>query len=213
MKPPSLAKMTPMASLPSLRAGEAPPRRQRRRARQEGQFKVVSRKKVRKRGGNAQAQISQARLRQMALEHASLRGKFFMLATRAYLNGDGQAAKQLSQEGRKHEELMKRYYLQATEQIFASTASAEDSRAPPHRVDLHQLTVPVALDVLNRLLQLQKDRRRRRGDAESWVSVITGVGKHSQGGRAQIRPAVVRHLKDNGYHYHEVDGEVLVRVT
>jgi len=91
--------------------------------------------------------------------------------------------------------------------------------------------------MMHRLLQLQKDRRRRRGDAESWVSVITGVGKHSQvkphplffvalphttnptqrgaaqGGRAQIRPAVVRHLKDNGYHYHEVDGEVLVRVT
>lgn len=33
-----------------------------------------------------------------------------------------------------------------------------------------------------------------------------------QGGRAQIKPAVVRYLKENRYQYREVDGVVFIRI-
>jgi hypothetical protein len=118
------------------------------------------------------------------------------------------------------------------------TISPSRAQGALHTVDLHKLTVPVALSVLERLLNLHEQQRQRNPNAPSWVSVITGLGHHSQvpaplslhpqhppthsrfmraslvrqGGRAQIKPAVVQHLRAHGYRYREVDGVVFIRV-
>jgi hypothetical protein len=111
-------------------------------------------------------------------------------------------------------------------------------------------------DTHARLLHLHEQKRQRNPNAASWVSVITGLGKHSQvwtpavaahtfisqshttlttrdtrdtrthththtrhththtlqGGRAQIKPAVERHLRANNYQFREQGGVVFIRI-
>ena len=65
-----------------------------------------------------------------------------------------------------------------------------------HRFDLHGLIVNDALDTVDAALD---DHDASCGsDGGCTVVFITGVGQHSKGGRARLRPALRRHLQDIG---------------
>ena len=45
-----------------------------------------------------------------------------------------------------------------------------------------------------------------------WISVITGIGRHSADGKPRIKPAVIEFLRDNKYTFRENGGLIVIRV-
>lgn len=69
-----------------------------------------------------------------------------MQSRRAYDDGDGAAAKQLSNEGKQHGEKMAQYNKQASEFIFRENNAP--GRNPDDTIDLHGQFVEEAEDIL-----------------------------------------------------------------
>eukprot|EP00730_Choanoeca_flexa_P016563 TRINITY_DN7856_c0_g2_i4.p2 TRINITY_DN7856_c0_g2~~TRINITY_DN7856_c0_g2_i4.p2 ORF type:complete len:237 (+),score=42.55 TRINITY_DN7856_c0_g2_i4:1715-2425(+) len=139
-------------------------------------------------------------LRQQAIEYAELRNKLLQQSTEAFIHGDKAAAKNLSKQGRRYDELMKEQHRQAAQTLFTSrNAQFKDSNV----LDLHGLHVKEALIYLESFLdQIYADGNHN--DAY----VITGTGHHSQhshrGQEAhspRLLPAVQTWVSEQGYHY------------
>jgi len=77
-------------------------------------------------------------------------------------------------------------------------------------VDLHGLHVSEALDVVETVITLKQKERERTGPEAKVVTFITGVGKHSIGGKAKIRPALIEYLKDYGLKFTETRSGVFL---
>lgn len=91
--------------------------------------------------------------------------------------------------------------------------------AKENTLDLHNLTVPVALEATAEALRdwwedeldqrLQNGNLARFGARAEFVhplNLITGRGIHSTGGRAKIRVAIKKYLTNNSYVYEEHSG-------
>ncbi|KAI0785586.1 DUF1771-domain-containing protein [Abortiporus biennis] len=119
-------------------------------------------------------------LRAKANEEGDEMSRCFEEAHQAYSSGDGAKAKELSNEGKRHQAEMERLNRKASEWIYIE--NNKDSN--PGEIDLHGLYVKEALSFTERAIE----DARRRGDSE--VHLIVGKGLHSNGGRAKIRPAI-----------------------
>ncbi|KAJ6593813.1 hypothetical protein B0H19DRAFT_1092100 [Mycena capillaripes] len=106
--------------------------------------------------------------------------KCFAESHEAYGRGDGAGAKQLSNEGKEHQQKMISLNKQASDWIFIE--NNKDSK--PGEIDLHGLYVKEAIEHTDRALEEAKSR----GDSE--VHLIVGKGLHSQGHVAKIKPAI-----------------------
>ncbi|KAI0565992.1 polyadenylate-binding protein-interacting protein [Gracilaria domingensis] len=130
-------------------------------------------------------------LRAEAAEQASIRNKYFDRAAAAFKRNDGATAKKMGALGREANERMKELHSKAANAIFAT-------RNPPHVldvIDLHGLHVNEALERLPSALEGKHGR----------IRILTGTGHHTKGtGRARLRPAVKKWLKDNDYFFEEV---------
>ena len=118
--------------------------------------------------------------------HAKQRNECFEHSKQAYAKGDGAQAKELSNQGKEHDRLMK----EANEKAAAAAFAAKNARVGDDEIDLHGLQVSEALE-----------RTRQRIESclktgQTRLVIIHGKGSHSVDGIAKIKPAVQAMLVD-----------------
>lgn len=125
-------------------------------------------------------------LRNQARSEGDKMAQCFDQSHKAYAQGDGARAKQLSQEGNAHKANMERLNKQAADWIFM--ANNEDS--PQGTVDLHGLYTSEALE--------RTEQAVRQGQSQGWseMRIIVGKGLHSKDHRQHIAPAVEKMMND-----------------
>lgn len=114
-------------------------------------------------------------------------------AHQAYERGDGAEAKNLSNEGKRHDAAMDDYNRQASEFIFRENNAP--GRVAGDTIDLHGQFVEEA----ERIVEARIRDARARG--QTHLHVIVGRGNHSTGHVQKIKPAVERVCRDLGLQY------------
>ncbi|CAN6641690.1 hypothetical protein TRVA0_018S02696 [Trichomonascus vanleenenianus] len=130
------------------------------------------------------------RLRDLAQKEHERRGHLVEQSKQCYQNGDGEEAKRLSNEAKKHGDKMDEYNRQAAEYAF------RENNADSHEdeIDLHGLYVKEAIEILETRISACKSR------GDSHLDVIVGKGLHSEHG-AKIKPAVQQLCQKNHFKY------------
>jgi len=118
----------------------------------------------------------------------------FGKSQQAYARGDGQAAHQLSEEGKRHGAQMDQYNRQASEYIFRENNA--EGRVASDTIDLHGQFVEEAEDIL----EIRIREAQRQG--QTHLHVIVGKGNHSQNHIQKIKPRVERVCQELGLQYH-----------
>lgn len=117
----------------------------------------------------------------VATQEATERRRFSSRSSEAFQSGDRALAKQLSDEGKKHDKKMRKYNRLARDCIF-------DSQNPPDQalglIDLHGLRVKEAEKLL------LKRMSKAKAEGVERLVVIVGKGNHSINGVPKIKPAV-----------------------
>lgn len=119
-------------------------------------------------------------LRASAHREGDLMAKSFDESHKAYSQGDGGRAKQLSNQGHEHKQKMEQFNQEAADWIFH--ANNEDSG--PNEVDLHGLYTEEAIHKTEEAIR----KHQQRGTPE--LRVIVGKGIHSKDHAAHIKPAI-----------------------
>ena len=125
-------------------------------------------------------------LRASAHREGDLMAKSFDESHKAYAQGDGGRAKQLSNQGHEHKQKMEQFNQQAADWIFH--ANNEDSA--PNEVDLHGLYTEEAIVKTEQAIR----EHQQKGTRE--LRVIVGKGIHSQNHVAHIKPAVEKLMRE-----------------
>jgi len=133
------------------------------------------------------------------------RNNCYRAAATAYAAGNTATAKKYANEGREYDKEAREANQRAFINIY-NTNNFENLIA----VDLHGLHVSEALDVVETVITLKQKERERTGPEAKVVTFITGVGKHSIGGKAKIRPALIEYLKDYGLKFTETRSGVFL---
>eukprot|EP00128_Syssomonas_multiformis_P007734 Colp12_sorted_trinity150504_noHs@32744 len=128
-----------------------------------------------------------AKKREEAESHAQAMKKYFQQSQHAFKAGNGAKAKDLSNEGKKHQSLMEKCNQEAANAIF----NENNKKQPKDTIDLHGLYVKEAVKKVEERIQLAK----RNG--EDHLIVIVGAGNHSADGIPKIKPAIEQLMKDH----------------
>ncbi|KFH41249.1 Smr domain-containing protein C11H11.03c-like protein [Hapsidospora chrysogenum ATCC 11550] len=146
------------------------------------------------------------RLRDLARAEAEKRNSCFERSKRAYADGDGAAAKDLSNQGKAHDRKMDEYNEQAAEFIFR--ANNAPGRVEPDCIDLHGLYVEEAERIL------EKRIRADQAAGQTHLRAIVGKGNHSTGHVQKIRPKVEELCRELGLRYREEEnaGRILINL-
>ena len=146
---------------------------------------------------------------------ATARGEAFMQASNAYRKGKSNhlmkaAAGYYSQVGRDLNANLKVMNEADADALVASQSSST-------HLDLHGVSVHSATRIAKERTQAWWDglgERRIPGGGRSGVGdgyrIITGLGRHSEGGRGKIGPAVVKTLVKEGWKVEVGSGELVV---
>lgn len=144
------------------------------------------------------------------LEHSRhLMCLLFQAASLAASAGNMQRAKELSREGKKHQEAFKQLSDQTADETFRRTNRHNDY----FMVDLHGLRVGAALSILDSRLEAIKQQMPRTGTRSQHVEIVTGKGLHSFNRVPKIKPAVVKYLNEKNYSFRENEGTLTVYLT
>ncbi|KAG7129403.1 Smr domain-containing protein C11H11.03c like [Verticillium longisporum] len=133
------------------------------------------------------------RLRDLARAEAEKRGSCFDRSKEAYRNGDGAAAKELSNQGKHHDAQVDAYNQQASDFIFR--ANNAPGRIDEDEIDLHGQFVEEAERILEMRMRADRDR------GQSHVYAIVGKGHHSERGIQKLKPAVEKLCREMGLNY------------
>jgi len=135
---------------------------------------------------------NETEFRKEASQLVHLKNEYFRAATNAYLHGDGALAKQLSERGKHFSHLLKESHKRACAETYVNNTYRIDNVLT---VDFHGVFVKEALEILEQVLLQDCGVKMLR--------LITGVGKHSEGGKAKIKPAIEEFLRQRGLHFTE----------
>jgi DNA-nicking Smr family endonuclease len=127
-------------------------------------------------------------LRAQAQSEGDKMAKCFDASHKAYSQGDGGRAKQLSNEGHEHKLRMEQLNGEAADWIYK--ANNEDSSA--NEVDLHGLYTQEAIAKTEQAIR----QAQQQGMGE--LRVIVGKGIHSKDHVAHIKPAIEKLMQDYG---------------
>ncbi|KAI5305263.1 histone methyltransferase set2 [Ascosphaera pollenicola] len=158
-------------------------------------------------GDNDEVEAEYDRLRGLARQEAQARGECFQRSQDAYNDGDGAAAKELSNEGKEHGAQMAEYNRQASEFIFRENNAP--GRVESDEIDLHGQFVEEAEDILLERIKACQER------GEDHIHVIVGRGIHSAHHVQKIKPAVEKVCDQLGLQ-HRVEpnaGRIYVNLT
>jgi len=161
------------------------------------EFTVVTKKKVKEKKAHKDEHYQEE-----AQLHANLRLQYFRQAALAYMSGNGALANELSSKGRYHGNMVKDLHKQLYSKLFTNSVQRVDSVMT---VDFHGLFVKEAIEVLEEVVQMGKE-----SNGPKLLSIITGVGKHSEGRKARIKPAVTSWLRENGFKFNESNAGTIV---
>ncbi|KAH6624281.1 hypothetical protein B0J18DRAFT_427800 [Chaetomium sp. MPI-SDFR-AT-0129] len=147
------------------------------------------------------------RLRDLARAEADKKKSCFDRAHEAYERGDGAGAKELSDEGKRHQQKQADYNKQASEYIFRENNAP--GRVAEDTIDLHGQFVEEAEDILEERI------RYAQSTGQSHLHVIVGKGNHSTGHVQKIKPRVERVCQEFGLDYatEENEGRIYVDLT
>lgn len=155
---------------------------------------------------------------QAAATHSALSSRAYAQAQSAYRRGRsdhlmGGAAAYYSQVGRDHAAAASEARGQAADDLVNAQSSTSI-------VDLHGVSVKDAIRIgrdrterwwrTSGRGQMGLDGRIRRGGEAGALEIVTGVGRHSRGGKAMIGPAVGRMLLNEGWSVRFEEGLVVV---
>jgi DNA-nicking Smr family endonuclease len=86
-----------------------------------------------------------------------------------------------------------------------------DPGAVSHRLDLHGLQVKEAVAVVKQLLDFHRDQKRAGKGLYGgrYITLVTGAGNHSEGGKPRLKPAIERYLRARGLAYTAEDAATL----
>ncbi|XP_015770243.1 PREDICTED: NEDD4-binding protein 2-like [Acropora digitifera] len=135
-----------------------------------------------------------------AFQHHKQRDEFFKKAALAFSNKQGDLAQVYAEQGRFHSQKVKEANARAAALILDQTNVGRDENT----IDLHGLHVSEAIEALRNFLSEKSDPNcspSKRGGKV--ISVITGRGNKSRGGKARIKPAILEYLKESNYRYSE----------
>ncbi|KAL5114322.1 hypothetical protein ACEQ8H_007797 [Pleosporales sp. CAS-2024a] len=148
---------------------------------------------------------------------ARARGDAFQQASAAYRKGKStplmrQAAGYYAQEGRDYNANLKAMSQVEADQLVVGQSGST-------YLDLHGVTVANATRIAKQRTQawwdgLGERRIREWGNARGGVGegyrIVTGLGRHSEGGRGKLTPAVLKTLISDGWKVEVGTGELLV---
>ncbi|PBP15840.1 smr domain-containing protein [Diplocarpon rosae] len=141
--------------------------------------------------GDAEAEYD--RLRAQARQEAAQRSSCFDKAHQAYERGDGGAAHQLSEEGKRHAAKMDQFNKQASDYIFRENNAP--GRVADDTIDLHGQFVEEAEDILEQRI------RYAQQNGQTHLHVIVGKGNHSANHVQKIKPRVEQVCQELGLQY------------
>lgn len=128
-------------------------------------------------------------------EESKLMSECFEKAKQSHESGDGAAAKQLSEEGKKHQELMKQYQQESAQTMFDHLNKEKGDL----EIDLHGQYVENAMNFLKeRIEKLRKANQPK-------LTIIYGAGNHSDEKGPKIKPAVLEYLKKEEITFEEIN--------
>jgi len=127
--------------------------------------------------------------------HYRLRQECFDKAQAAYHSSHRNVALFYSEQGHLHTQKMNEANQRAAAMIVHMRNAGD-----PNQLDLHLLHVDEAIATLKAFLEERK--AEHRADLH-YVHVITGHGRHSAGGIARIKPAVINFLNTSNYRFRE----------
>ncbi|KAG2386117.1 hypothetical protein C9374_002563 [Naegleria lovaniensis] len=134
-------------------------------------------------------------------KEASLMSECFSKSQKAFKHDKKAEAKVLSEEGKKHQELMQKFQKQSSEEMlkFVNKNNSLDV------LDLHCQYSQFALDiVIQRMSELKKKGFKQ-------LTIIHGAGSHSDKRGPKIKPIITNYLKNNRVDFEEVNsGQILV---
>ncbi|KAI9812861.1 MAG: hypothetical protein M1827_004379 [Pycnora praestabilis] len=147
------------------------------------------------------------RLRGLARQEHDKRTSCFDKARQAYERGDGGAAHQLSEEGKRHGQMMDQYNKQASDYIFRENNAA--GRVDGDAIDLHGQFVEEAEAILEQRI------KHARSTGQTHLHVIVGKGIHSVNHVQKIKPRVEQVCQELGLQYatEENEGRLYVNLT
>ncbi|XP_067844583.1 NEDD4-binding protein 2 [Heptranchias perlo] len=134
-----------------------------------------------------------------AVLHHRKQQEFFSKAAEAHRRDMKAVATFYAQQGHLHGEKMKEANYRAAVRILKRV---NVSLLPRNVLDLHGLHVDEALYHLDKVV-IEKINEYQQKGGNSYLSVITGRGSHSQGGVARIKPAVIGYLKSHNFRFTE----------
>ncbi|KAL6062133.1 Smr domain-containing protein [Balamuthia mandrillaris] len=138
---------------------------------------------------SAPTEEQEEELRRKGDEEAERMGSCFERSQRAWKKGDKALAKELSDQGKKHQEAMQKFHAEAARAIFAR----HNKGRPNDEIDLHGLRVKEALEFTEQRIQQLKPSASSGGilSSDKPLKVIVGKGLHSIDNKARIKPAVI----------------------
>nr|XP_054755912.1 uncharacterized protein LOC129261913 [Lytechinus pictus] len=132
--------------------------------------------------------------------HFKQRDECFKKAAKAYHSGQKELAVHYSNQGRLHSMKLKEANRRAAEMMLKQRKHETGA----NKLDLHNLHVEEALEALQEVL-FEREEKIRRGTPspgkQRYLEVVTGRGRHSQGGVARLKPAVEKFLEQRGYNF------------
>ncbi|KAL2171036.1 hypothetical protein VTG60DRAFT_3884 [Thermothelomyces hinnuleus] len=147
------------------------------------------------------------RLRDLARAEGEKKRSCFDQAHEAYERGDGARAKELSEEGKRHQRKQAEYNKQASEFIFRENNAP--GRVADDTIDLHGQFVEEAEEILEQRI------RHAQATGQSHLHVIVGKGNHSTNHVQKLKPRVEQVCREFGLDYatEENEGRIYVDLT
>ncbi|KAL8631875.1 hypothetical protein Q9189_002351 [Teloschistes chrysophthalmus] len=141
--------------------------------------------------GGAEAEYD--RLRALARQEHGKKSSCMDKSHSAYERGDGAAAHELSEEGKRHGAMMDQYNKQASDFIFRENNAM--GRVDSDTIDLHGQFVEEAEDILEQRIKYAQST------GQTHLHVIVGKGNHSYNHIQQIKPRVEQVCQQLGLQY------------
>ncbi|XP_041356648.1 uncharacterized protein LOC121373902 isoform X2 [Gigantopelta aegis] len=144
---------------------------------------------------------SYSELRAEGTLHYQLRNDCFRKAQHAHQRGMKDVAYFYSQQGNLHTKKLKEAHMRASQKLLESRNHLLEKQST---LDLHGFHVGEAISTLQNILEQREIEFQRRPDRyKQSLVIVTGRGRHSQGGVPKVRPAVANFLNNAKYRYTE----------